>query len=101
MPFICLLLFSYMSGSSCIISEGQYLHIALGQARFPLSTDIQPHVFIVYGKALRREERPRLRIERPDVERYRGDPLFFGALDRRLHKSVSTASPVMGPMHGE
>ena len=82
---------------SSLLTPGRphHLRIALGQARLLVSTDIQPHIFVVHGKALRREERPRLRIERPDVERHRGEPMFLGELDHRLDKSVSTAPPVM------
>jgi hypothetical protein len=77
------------------------LCIVLGQARLLVSADIQPHVFVVHGKALRREKRPRLRIERPDIERHHGEPTLFGELDHCLEKGVATALPLLGPIDGD
>src|SRR5262249_50029933 len=77
------------------------LPIALGQVRLHLLAYIQPHVFVVPCKALRREESPRLRIERPDVERHLCESMCFGELDDRLDEGVAAAPPLMRLLDGE
>ena len=56
-----------------------------------LPAEMQPHVFLVHGKALRREEGAGLRIQRPDIQGNRRYALFFRDPDDGVDKGLPNA----------
>ena len=56
-----------------------------------LPAEMQPHVFLVHGKAMRREEGAGLRIQRPDIQGNRRYALFFRDPDDGADKGLPNA----------